>query len=1010
MRAKSRKGLEPNSCQALILYKQMLCNSIAPDFITFPFLIKECTTRLDDGTGRSIHAHVVKFGFHNDIFVQNSIITLYSECGFLNSSRSIFDEMSNRDVVSWNSLIIGYLRGGDPDSALDLFRRMKKRNIITWNSIITGLVQGGRPKEAFEFFHEMQGLTHDAVSPDKITIASVLSACASLGVIDHGKWVHSYLKRSGLKCDMVIGTALVDMYGKEAFDLFTEMESLGVRPNSVTFVGLLLACAHSGLVEKGRRCFDMMRSVYLFEPQVQHYACMVDILSRAALFDEVEGLIRTMPVEPDVFVWGALLGGCQMHGNVELGEKVAWYLIDLEPLNHAFYVILCDIYIKAGRYDDVKRIRALMNDKGIKKAVPGCSRVEIDGIVHEFSVRGSPEVVMEELMCVLNGLSNEIRQRFAGPPVLEGHEAHGKTNIKNILWRFHCHMSQLDFNSVAVSLDLQQLEHFPSSIFCIRLICHLISLLFSEAIWAGIIPKQSIHCVMLLMIHWIFIATSFNLALVGMSVFFAMVILAILIIIYIRALISKDHRPPVVGPMLIQLIHFKRLFDYQTSLAQKYSTFRLITPSHSEVYTVDPVNVEYMLKTNFSNYGKGEYNYGIMRDLFGDGIFAVDGEKWRNQRKLASYEFSTKVLRDFSTAVFRTSAAKLASRVSVAAVTKKMMDLQDLLMKSTLDSIFKVGFGVELNTLSGLDEFSNQFMKALDDSNVIVFWRYVDLLWRIKRFLNIGLEATLKQNIKIIDNFIYELIRRKREQMENGTHDKGKEDILSRFLMESEKDPENMTDQYLRDITLSFITAGKDTSANTLTWFFYMLCKHPLVQEKVAHEVREASGAEDNLSTDEFPNKLTEATLDKMQYLHAALTETLRLYPAVPVDGKSSENDDILPDGFKIKKGDGVNYMTYAMGRMKYIWGEDAEEFLPERWLDNGVFRSESPFKFTAFQAGPRICLGKDFAYRQMKILAAVLLFFFKFKLADESKEATYRTMFTLHMDKGLHLYVFSRL
>lgn len=517
-------------------------------------------------------------------------------------------------------------------------------------------------------------------------------------------------------------------------------------------------------------------------------------------------------------------------------------------------------------------------------------------------------------------------------------------------------------------------------------------------------------CTAFFLLTGFFVGVSFILVVVGVLTFFVIGLAAVFLVIYIRELISNDNRHPVAGPIFNLLIHFNRLFDYQTSLAQKYSTYRLITPFKSDVYTADPVNVEYILKTKFSNYGKGKFNSNLMRDLFGDGIFAVDGEKWRHQRKLASYEFSTKVLRDFSATVFRTNAAKLASDVSIAATTKQMIDLQDLLMKSTLDSIFKVGFGVELNTLSGSDEFSTRFMKAFDDSNVIVYWRYVDLLWKIKRFLNIGLEADLKQNVKVIDNFVYELIQQKREQMKNGKLDRGKEDILSRFLMESAKDPENMTDTYLRDISLNFIIAGKDTSANTLTWFFYMLCRHPFVQEKIAQEVREATEAEDNISTDEFANKLTEAALEKMWYLHAALTETLRLYPAVPVDGKNSEEDDILPDGFKVKKGDGVNYMAYAMGRMTYIWGEDAADFRPERWLDNGIFRAESSFKFTAFQAGPRICLGKEFAYRQMKILASSLLFFFKFKLVDESKEATYRTMFTLHMDKGLHLYAFSRL
>ncbi|CAH1444130.1 unnamed protein product [Lactuca virosa] len=173
---------------------------------------------------------------------------------------------------------------------------------------------------------------------------------------------------------------------------------------------------------------------------------------------------------------------------------------------------------------------------------------------------------------------------------------------------------------------------------------------------------------------------------------------------------------------------------------------------------------------------------------------------------------------------------------------------------------------------------------------------------------------------------------------------------------------------------------GKDTSGNTLTWFFYMLCKHSQIQEIVALEVNEATGSSDYTnSIDEFSIQLIESALDKMHYLHAALTETLRLYTVVPLDGKRLEGDDVLPDGFKIKKGDGVNYMAYPVGRMTYIWGEDAEEFWPERRLYDGVFQPESPFKFTAFQAGPRMCLGKEFAYRQMKIMATFLVFFFKF-------------------------------
>ncbi|KAL4575912.1 hypothetical protein LXL04_011999 [Taraxacum kok-saghyz] len=505
-----------------------------------------------------------------------------------------------------------------------------------------------------------------------------------------------------------------------------------------------------------------------------------------------------------------------------------------------------------------------------------------------------------------------------------------------------------------------------------------------------------------------YVSPFFILAVIGLLISLLIVLLAVVLVPYLRELLSTDHRPPVIGPITNQLIHFQKLHDYMTLMAKKYPTYRLVTPSHSEVYTVDPVNTEYILKTNFANYSKGEYNIDIMSDLFGNGIFAVDGILWSHQRKLASLEFSTRVLRDFSTVIFKLNTIKLVKKISQLAADEESMDLQDLLMKTTLDSMFKVGFGFDLDTLSGSDHASNQFMEAFDESNGFVYWRFVDILWKVKRYLNIGSEAALKENIKIIDNFVYELIRNKREQMKD---DRDKEDILSRFLMESEKDPENMNDKYLRDISLSFILAGKDTSANTMAWFFYVLCKNPWIQEKVIEEVRMAIEANDHIQTsiDEFSVKLTEVALDKMHYLHATLTETLRLYPAIPLNGKCAEKEDVLPDGFKIKKGDYVGYMSYPMGRMTQIWGDDAEEFRPERWLHSGLFRPESPFKFTAFQAGPRTCLGKEFAYRQMKIIAAFLVYFFKFKLVDENKEATYRTMFTLHMDEGLQLYALRR-
>ncbi|XP_076915003.1 cytochrome P450 704C1-like [Bidens hawaiensis] len=493
-----------------------------------------------------------------------------------------------------------------------------------------------------------------------------------------------------------------------------------------------------------------------------------------------------------------------------------------------------------------------------------------------------------------------------------------------------------------------------------------------------------------------------------------LIILAFLSLI-LKTFIGKSIRnpqyAPIIGTVFNQLFYFSKLHDYLTDIALKQPTFRLLAPNQSELYTTDTRNIEYILKTNFDNYSKGEGNKDIITDLFGNGIFAVDGFMWKQQRKLASFEFSTRVLRDFSCFVFRKNAAKLVGVVSKLSEANKVFDVQDLLMQSALDSIFKVGFGVDLNCVDGSSKEGNAFIKAFDDSNAITYWRYVDPLWKIKRFLNIGCEAALKNNIRLVQKFVLNLISRRREQLETNQHCNEKEDILSRFLIESKKDA-RMNDKYLMDIILNFLLAGKDSSANTLSWFFYMLCKNPLVQEKVVSEIEMVVGSQENGSgIDDFVDKIDDQVLEKMHYLHAILTETLRLYPAVPVDGRVADMDDILPDGFKLKKGDGVYYISYAMGRMPYIWGDDADDFKPERWLnDNGVFQPESPFKFIAFHAGPRICLGKDFAYRQMKIVSIALLHFFVFKLADESRKVTYRTMFTLQIYGGLNLLAFPRI
>ncbi|KAH9614706.1 hypothetical protein KSS87_014102 [Heliosperma pusillum] len=493
------------------------------------------------------------------------------------------------------------------------------------------------------------------------------------------------------------------------------------------------------------------------------------------------------------------------------------------------------------------------------------------------------------------------------------------------------------------------------------------------------------------------------------------IILALVLIKFVKSkLIQKDgykNYPPIAGTMFNQLLNFKRLHHYMTDLATKHKTYRILNPFRNEIYTSDPANVEYILKTNFDNYGKGDYTYNNVSDLLGDGIFVVDGHKWKTQRKVSSYEFSTRNLRDFSSTVFREKALKLANFIANAEKSGNTFDIQDLFMTSTLDSLFSVAFGVELDSMCGSNEEGRRFTQAFDDASSTTLYRYVDVFWPIKRFLNIGLEAKLKHDILIVNDFVYKLIINKSELVKKsgGPHSMKKDDILSRFLQQSNTEP-----KYLRDIILNFVIAGKDTTAVTLSWFIYMLCKHPQVQEKVAQEVRKVTNTE-NVQSDgnysEFTANLSEESLEKLHYLHAAVTETLRLYPAVPVDAKTCFSDDTLPDGYSVKKGDMMAYQPYAMGRMRFIWGDDADDYRPERWLnEDGIFQPQSPFKFTAFQAGPRICLGKEFAYRQMKIFSAILLNNFVFKLGDEETIVNYRAMITLQIDGGLYVRVSRRI
>nr|ADG34845.1 cytochrome P450 protein [Vanda hybrid cultivar] len=494
---------------------------------------------------------------------------------------------------------------------------------------------------------------------------------------------------------------------------------------------------------------------------------------------------------------------------------------------------------------------------------------------------------------------------------------------------------------------------------------------------------------------------------------------------------------PLIGAAIELLNNYERMHDWITDYLSEWRTVTVPLPFTSYTYTADPANVEHILKTNFNNYPKGELFRSYMEVLLGDGIFNADGELWRKQRKTASFEFASKNLRELSTVVFREYALKLSDILCQASCKDhhQAVDIQDLFMRMTMDSICKLGFGVEIGTLSPQLP-DNSFARAFDTANATVTRRFFDPLWRLKRFLCVGSEAALNQNIRIVNDFTSNVIRtRKAEIMrakQNGHHDETKQDILSRFieLANTDKESDFSTEKGLRDVVLNFVIAGRDTTAATLSWFIYILVTQPQVAQKLYIEMKEFEeirAEEENINLDlcnledmdSFRNRLSDFSrlldydsLARLQYLHACITETLRLFPPVPQDAKGILKDDVLPDGTKLRAGEMVLYVPYSMGRMEYIWGIDASEFRPERWLNNdnnSVQNNVSPFKFTAFQAGPRMCLGKDSAYLQMKMTAALLCRFFQFRLAPHHPPVKYRMMIVLSMAHGLHVLVCRR-
>nr|AYV88882.1 cytochrome P450 oxidase CYP94D72 [Polygala tenuifolia] len=420
------------------------------------------------------------------------------------------------------------------------------------------------------------------------------------------------------------------------------------------------------------------------------------------------------------------------------------------------------------------------------------------------------------------------------------------------------------------------------------------------------------------------------------------------------------------------------------------------------ILTANPQNVEHMLKSNFENYPKGPRFISILEDFLGRGIFNSDGELWKVQRKTASYEFNTKSLRNF---VMENVGLEIQNRLlpvlSKASQTKRVVDLQNILERFAFDNVCKLAFNVDPGCLGEDGTKGAKFMEAFEDASNIISQRFlyaVPKFWKVTKFFDIGSERRLRESIRIVHEYADEIIR-SRMQAKDTDPD---QDLLSRFI----GNEGNNSPEFLRDIVISFILAGRDTTSAALSWFLWILSSRPDIQKNILDELRLVRAKRLN-NSDKVEYSFEE--LRDMHYLHAALSETMRLYPPVAVDTKECLNDDVLPDGTVVKKGWFLAYHTYAMGRMESIWGKDCNEYKPERWLENGVYKPESPFRFPVFHAGLRMCLGKDLAYIQMKSVAARIIQRFDIEVEEKGKRAEYLMSLTLRMKGGLRVKVKER-
>ncbi|CAM6065707.1 unnamed protein product [Sphagnum tenellum] len=426
--------------KALDLFQQMQHEGLQPDTASFVGLLNACASLRGLEEGRRIHTYIMQTNCESNIYVSSSLVDMYGKCGSIEDAWRIVQSGYESNVFVCNSLIDMYAKCGSIEDAWKVFNKMLTRDVVSWSAMIGGHVKCGQGHRALEISQQMQ---HEGVQPDPVTFVGMLNACASVAALEEGRHIHEQIIQHGCEFDVFVGSSLIDMYGKcgsvedarrvfdnmptrnvvswnamlggyslhghgkQALELFEQMCQEGVEMDRITFVLLLSACSHAGLVNEGLCYFESMGSVYSIPATMEHYASIVDLLGRSDRLHEAEDLVKMMSWDPDAAVWIALLGACRVHSNVEMGEYIAKQLVELNPGNAAGYVLLSNIYTAAGKWDQSAAVLQLKLDRGVKKQAAH-TWIEVNNQVHRFVVDDQQHPQLAEIHAELQRLSQQM--------------------------------------------------------------------------------------------------------------------------------------------------------------------------------------------------------------------------------------------------------------------------------------------------------------------------------------------------------------------------------------------------------------------------------------------------------------------------------------------------------------------------------------------------------------------------------------------------------------------------